>query len=115
MPKVKRSTVNGKPAWLFECPAEGCMHFADERWTFNGNEELPTFTPSFLVSSTRMTDKGIADYNAWSDAGYPKRTEPFDSVPMVCHSFVTDGKIQYLNDCTHELAGQTLEIPDWKE
>ncbi len=30
-----------------------------------------------------------------------------------CHSFVTDGKIQFLGDSTHKLAGQTVEIPDW--
>jgi hypothetical protein len=31
----------------------------------------------------------------------------------VCHSFVTDGRIQFLNDCTHPLAGQTVDIPEW--
>ena len=34
--------------------------------------------------------------------------------PFTCHSFVTDGKIQYLNDCTHEYAGQTIELEDIK-
>ena len=32
-----------------------------------------------------------------------------------CHSFVTDGKIQFLGDCTHTLKGQTVEIPDWED
>ena len=27
-----------------------------------------------------------------------------------CHSFVCDGKIEYLSDCRHELAGQTVEM-----
>ena len=31
----------------------------------------------------------------------------------VCHSFVTDGRIQFLGDCTHKLAGQTVNIPEW--
>jgi hypothetical protein len=31
----------------------------------------------------------------------------------VCHSFVTDGKIQFLSDCTHSLANTTVEIPPW--
>jgi len=35
-------------------------------------------------------------------------------VHKVCHSFVTDGNIQYLGDCTHELAGQTIELPEFK-
>jgi hypothetical protein len=29
-----------------------------------------------------------------------------------CHSFVTDGKIEFLNDSTHKLAGQTVPLPD---
>ena len=32
-----------------------------------------------------------------------------------CHSFVTDGRIQYLDDCTHELRGQTIDLPDIKK
>ena len=34
----------------------------------------------------------------------------FDGV--VCHSFVNDGQVQFLDDCTHELAGQTLLLLD---
>lgn len=30
-----------------------------------------------------------------------------------CHSYITDGKIKFLADCHHSLAGQTVEIPDW--
>lgn len=26
----------------------------------------------------------------------------------------TDGRIQFLNDCTHALAGQTVDLPDWE-
>jgi hypothetical protein len=29
-----------------------------------------------------------------------------------CHSFVREGKIEFLNDCTHEHAGQTLDLLD---
>lgn len=32
----------------------------------------------------------------------------------MCHSFIRDGKIEYLNDCTHELKGQTIELPEIK-
>lgn len=73
---------------VFRCPACCCNHFADDRWKFNGDYERPTFTPSLLIQ--------YADQK-------------------ICHSFVTDGKIQYLSDCTHELAGQTVEIPDWDD
>jgi len=53
-------------------------------WTWNGSTEKPTFKPSVL-------------------------TEGGDGRPR-CHSFITDGKIQFLNDCTHELAGKTVDL-----
>ena len=30
----------------------------------------------------------------------------------LCHSYIKDGKIQYLNDCQHKLAGQIIDLPD---
>lgn len=61
-------------------------------WKFNGDADKPTFTPSLL--------------NTWTK---PNSGE----VIKVCHLFVTDGKIQYLADCTHKLAGQTIEMPEY--
>ncbi|MCY1720156.1 DUF6527 family protein [Prolixibacteraceae bacterium Z1-6] len=29
-----------------------------------------------------------------------------------CHSFIKNGRIQYLNDCWHSLKGQTIDLPD---
>ena len=29
-----------------------------------------------------------------------------------CHSYVKDGQIQFLNDCSHVLAGQTVDLPE---
>jgi hypothetical protein len=31
---------------------------------------------------------------------------------LLCHTFVTDGQIQYLGDCTHALAGQTVDLQE---
>jgi hypothetical protein len=66
-------------------------------WEWDGNVESPTFSPSILVT-----------YNG-EDAGM------LDSFPAICHSFVTAGKIQFLNDCTHKLAGQTVDLPDFEQ
>jgi hypothetical protein len=30
-----------------------------------------------------------------------------------CHSIVRAGRIQFLPDCSHKLAGQTVDLPDW--
>jgi len=79
-------------AYSFVCPGCGYKHtpYIEEgygpKWGFNGSEELPTFTPSILF---RTGDK---------------------NGPIVCHSFVTDGRIQFLTDSTHKLAGQTVDL-----
>jgi len=58
-------------------------------WTFNGNDEAPTFSPSLLLNG--------------------------QNPPRICHSYVTDGRIQFLGDSTHALAGQTVDLPDYPE
>lgn len=81
--------------WAFWCPGCDEAHHVNDRWTFNGNEEAPTFSPSVLVRSVR-----------------PKFA--LDATPHTCHSFVTDGRIQMLGDCTHALANQTVDLPVWR-
>jgi hypothetical protein len=54
-------------------------------WTWNGSTEAPDLKPSLLCLMGR--DGGI-----------------------VCHSWINDGKVQFLSDSTHELAGQTLDL-----
>jgi hypothetical protein len=83
--------------WVaFHCP--GCEHghsipvSGRRAWQWNGSYDSPTITPSLLVN------KGGANPTA-----------------PVCHSHVTAGNIQFLNDCTHKLAGQTVQIPDFDE
>lgn len=54
-------------------------------WSWNGDRERPTVTPSLLV--TRNEDEK-------------------------CHSYITDGSWVYQADSTHALAGQTVPLPD---
>lgn len=101
---------------IFYC--QGCQecHGVNDSWSFNGDFNNPTFSPSILVRGTRMTAKGESEYEEWCKAGYPNIGEkPFDRIQTVCHSFVNDGRMQYLNDCTHFLAGQTVELFDEDE
>lgn len=75
----------------FECPGCGSAHrVIPGRWTWNGSLELPTFSPSVLVTWT------------YGDSHEPRR----------CHSFVRDGRIEFLGDCTHDLAGKTVDLPE---
>ena len=82
------------------------------RWGFNGDTDSPTFTPSILVRSGHYVPghQGETCWCNWED-----KAEHPDLQCRVCHSFVTDGMIQFLGDCTHELAGQTVPIPEWPQ
>ena len=95
MAKARKTTDgNGRDlGWCVFCPACGNAHRFDSRWTFNGDVERPTFSPSMLVRSVKNAEN--------------------DPTPTCCHSFVTDGQIQYLSDCTHALAGQTVPLEDF--
>lgn len=87
---------NGNPTGLFQFYCPGCKfhHQINTNpehgpvWTFNGDLASPTASPSLLV--TYPTSKG----------------------DRKCHSFVRNGMIEFLNDCTHDLAGKTVEIPN---
>lgn len=91
---------------IFLCPGCGRVHVlrvdgnADPKWTFNEDYENPTFTPSILTHGKKITEDG----NFTKDA----EGNPID---VTCHSYVTDGNIQFLADTTHELAGQTVALP----
>jgi hypothetical protein len=78
------------PDYIFFCP--GCRFghavFTTKRncrgaqWTFNGNMERPTFSPSIL-----------------HDLSKPR-----------CHLFITDGMVHFCGDCEHALAGKVVPM-----
>lgn len=85
----------------FTCPGCGDWHVIptkhsrkDVNWTFNDNLDKPTFSPSLLVS--------------WV---VPKEMKN-SGFKHICHSFIRDGKIQFLGDCTHNKANQTVDLED---
>jgi hypothetical protein len=71
--------------YVIFCPGCGVLHKFDARWQFNGSLELPTFTPSLLIEDAVQN--------------------------IVCHSIVTNGRIQFLPDSTHRLSGQVCDLP----
>lgn len=38
--------------------------------------------------------------------------EPSINIVGVCHYFLRDGKLQFCGDSKHQLAGQTVDLPD---
>lgn len=105
----------------FRCPGCGDTHLLQTPeinagsgaiWGFNGDFDRPTFTPSILQWSGHYMPGYNSDkcWCTWT------KEHPADEgkcpTCYICHSFVTDGKIQFLSDCSHSLAGQTVELPE---
>ena len=88
--------TDGIHLYVFHCPGCGFDHpfrvgpqadgHPEPRWDWNGSFEAPTFTPSL------MCNRGT---------------------PSQCHSYVTDGRIRFLEDSWHALKGQTVELEDY--
>lgn len=122
---VLRDVADG--GLMFWCPGCNLAHRvmvgdgAGPRWGWNGDADKPVFTPSVLVTGRTFTPAGRAAYEEWYAAGCPPLDgRQFDNAPSVCHTFVgcngaLPGQIVFLGDCTHELAGQTVDLPAWPE
>jgi len=89
--KVINNEIGGQ--YTFVCPGCNCEHTFDDRWEFNNDFENPTISPSFLQTGFIGFDGEKPMYGR-------------------CHSFIENGMIRYLNDCTHKLAGKTVELLD---
>lgn len=120
---ILRNATDGRLTWW--CPGcDGPHQIATgdgpgPRWGWNGSAERPTFTPSVLVTWTEPAN--LHDHDAMQrDLAEAKRRRDagevgvkVQQVDRCCHSFVVDGQMQMLGDCTHALAGQTVPIPPW--
>ena len=84
---VQGGGTNGIPDYLWWCPGCECCHGLwvspghKVRWSWNGSLDKPTCSPSFLCRGQ-----------------------------YTCHTFVRDGVIEYLGDCTHKLARQKIPM-----
>lgn len=85
MAKVLRNSVH---LWI-ACPACGVSHRFDDKWTFNGDVDIPTFFPRL---KTLHIENGKNTY---------------------CFARVIGGLIEFDPTSRHYLAGQTVPLPDW--
>jgi hypothetical protein len=104
-----RGMVNDAGAvigYMFMCP--GCkrdhaVHIAEKnscgaQWSFNGNMEMPTFSPSL-----------VQRIGPWPD-GSMQDGKNVGGTTDVCHLILTDEICQFQTDCTHELAGKSVTL-----
>ena len=89
MSKLLRRELDDGTDYIFWCPGCACHHFfrvgADEgpTWQFDGDMEEPTFLPSLFVRGEEQ-----------------------------CHLYLNNGRLTFLKDCSHDLAGKEVELPD---
>ncbi len=118
MARVKKwSSPDGtQSGYNFQCPGCGYSHSVNQTWAFSGDLDRPTFSPSVLVTSGHFCAHHKPGDDCWCTFyADPENADVTDRRFQcgVCHSFVRDGRIQFLGDCTHELAGQTVDLPEW--
>ena len=109
VPKLTKVDEKEGEAYTFDCPGCRMSHVIyvsyspdhqarrgsnEPRWGFNGDLEKPTFTPSLLVRW---------DYSK-EEHGFVEKN--------VCHSFIRNGNIEFLTDCTHKLSGKTAPLSE---
>lgn len=97
--------------YAFHCPGCETDHqvtlVGAHAWKWNGSLDKPTIAPSILIESGHYASSGC-----WCVF---KETHPDCTFTCYrCHSFVTDGRIQFLADCSHKLANQTVDLPEWQ-
>lgn len=114
------SGIPGTKMLMFWCPGCECTHGVlvrtgegpcDVVWGWNGSVDAPTFAPSVLVRWFKTSELGERQIRERS----LQLGQRADGSDVVCHSFVVAGQIQFLADCTHALAGQTVPLPAWTE
>lgn len=108
MRAYKQTGPDGSEYLVFRCPGCTTLHSVTVKagpltaggpvWGWDGRLDLPTITPSVLLWLEHRPDEDEEE----------KRY--VDS--RRCHSFVRDGRIEYLSDCGHALAGQTVDLPE---
>lgn len=91
---------------------ESQYYAGSAKWDWNGSVDLPTFSPSLLVRSGHYAHGHKQDGDCWCtyNKKHPEEEQVFEC--YICHSFIRDGRIEFLGDCTHALAGQTVYLPE---
>ena len=94
MAVVTQWNLGGRPTLAWWCP--GCrethsIYVDAQGWVWNGSVERPTISPSIL-------------------ARFSRDVPPAEPEAVVCHSFIRDGVVEFLGDCTHDLAGRSVPM-----
>ena len=84
-------------------------------WSWNGDAEAPSFTPSMHITSSVPAVSGpeLKAILLRRQAG-EQVAIPYHQI-TICHYILTAGKIHFLPDSGHALAGKKVDLPDFPE
>ena len=98
-----RKTDGGYSHWCLGCEE---MHVIPNSWSFNGDVNKPTFSPSVKITGIQTVVKDGEWTGEW------KRDAAGNTIPYCCHYILTDGIVNFCSDCTHPLANAKLPLPE---
>lgn len=85
MKKVNAKLLRDEEWFFHWCPACKILHALPKGWQFNNDLEKPSFNPSFKHTHWKIG---------------------------ICHYILTDGVLIFQSDCSHDMRGQSVPIPD---
>lgn len=80
-------------------------------WTWNGDIEKPTLKPSILTKSGHF-DENNKGKGCWCDYNKEHPEDPAPFTCFLCHTWINEGRVIFLDDCSHEFKGQILDLLD---
>lgn len=107
---VLRRTTQGLVFYCMGCKARHQIYLDGNgaRWSWDGNAEEPTFSPSVLVESIRhdLTPAQWEEYDTICSQQGMAAAMNHPVYGWRCHTFIRGGYIEYLDDCSHTLRGR---------
>ena len=85
---------------------------AGQGWTWNGDRERPTLSPSLITKTGHFTDVHKPGDPCWCSYDREHPDQPSGFACVQCHLTLTDGVINFLGDCSHDLAGRQVPLGD---
>lgn len=98
----------------FWCPGCKETHQFNTTWAISGTDDAPTVNPSVLVTSGHYVSAHKSGDSCWCTYNKEHPDKPGPSCSR-CHSFIRNGSIEFLGDCTHELKGKTVPMEEYRE
>lgn len=105
-----RIKINEEHRYILQFFCPGCQefhavyladdHYSGPTWTWNGDVNFPTITPSIMIKTGKHVDP------SWEE---PEGEKEWSTI---CHSLITNGYIHFVTDSTHGLAGTSIALPE---